>query len=373
MYLTHYKTASTGNVELMDDAYYPQRVHWFPDTYERVKTGFSYAPHVLASKVLDFEMLKYLRENPVQGKTGFLFAGGSQAWAGGKTKNPNATRLTYRCKIPMMTLTQIYAGSIASQCGITDYVVTDASACASSIKVLMDMTNLMNNYGFDRVCVMSLEDAVADFTLEFFGESGANLSVKQEQETGQKPSAFDSVNGGFYVGQGAVFTVFHSERAIKHLNLSPKAKLMGTYTSAEENKNPIGQRPDGQGYTKSIQGSLDMAGLKSTNISLVKTHGTGTKTNNEAEKNGIQAIIPDFIATSYKARIGHTLACSGLLETCLMLDDIKKGKIQPILNRTEQDDVFISTPQKVPEKGYLLSLAAGMGNVYSSAIFDFRM
>ena len=31
IYLTHYRTASTTNVELFEDIVFPQRVHWFPD------------------------------------------------------------------------------------------------------------------------------------------------------------------------------------------------------------------------------------------------------------------------------------------------------------------------------------------------------
>lgn len=367
MYLTHYKTASTTYTEAMEDAYYPQRVHWFPETYERTHTGMVYVPHLLAGKVLDESIIKYLNENPVDGKSGFILAAGSQAWAGGKTKNPNPSRLTYKYRIPLITLTQIFAGKTSALCGCNDYVATDASACASSLKVMMDIQNLMQNFGFDRICVLALEDAVADLTLEFFGASGANLTIKDDNN-GKKVSAFDSVNGGFIVGQGAVFTVFHSKNAVEKLGLEPKAELIGAYSSSESGANAIGQREDGQGYSKAIQGAVAFSKVNSTDISIVKTHGTGTPANNSAEKNGITSVLNDFVATSYKQKIGHTVAASGLLETCLLLDDIKSGQIPAIENRTEDDGVFLSKPCDVPD-GLILSLAAGMGNIYSAAIF----
>lgn len=63
------------------------------------------------------------------------------------------------------------------------------------------------------------------------------------------------------------------------------------------------------------------------------------------------------------------MGVSGLLETLLLLDSVKTGGIVPeILNRTEQDKVFLSEPAEY-NGGYILSLAAGMGNVYSAAIF----
>ena len=101
----------------------------------------------------------------------------------------------------------------------------------------------------------------------------------------------------------------------------------------------------------------------------MKTHGTGTPTNNVAEKNAITAVFNDFVATSYKQRLGHTLAASGLMETSMLLNDLRSGIIPGIPNRTEKDDVFLSHDIDAP-KGAFVSLAAGMGNVFSAAIFD---
>ena len=75
------------------------------------------------------------------------------------------------------------------------------------------------------------------------------------------------------------------------------------------------------------------------------------------------------MVTSYKQKIGHTMGSSGLLETLLLLDDLKKGFVPGIENRTESDSVFLSE-SVAPPQGYILSLAAGMGNIYSAAIFE---
>ena len=56
IYLTDYRTAYSSHVELMEDITYPQRVHWFPETYKRASTGMFYAPHRVAEKVLDPEL-----------------------------------------------------------------------------------------------------------------------------------------------------------------------------------------------------------------------------------------------------------------------------------------------------------------------------
>jgi hypothetical protein len=62
------------------------------------------------------------------------------------------------------------------------------------------------------------------------------------------------------------------------------------------------------------------------------------------------------------------MGSSGLLETLLLLNDIKSGFIPAIENRTETDSVFLSESTTPPD-GLIMSLAAGMGNIYSAAIF----
>jgi 3-oxoacyl-(acyl-carrier-protein) synthase len=83
--------------------------------------------------------------------------------------------LSYQYKFLPFTLTQVYAGRIAQSCGVSDHVVTDSSACASSLKALMDVQTLIKFYGFDRVIVLTVEDGVSNAVLEFFGESASHF------------------------------------------------------------------------------------------------------------------------------------------------------------------------------------------------------
>ena len=228
----------------------------------------------------------------------------------------------------------------------------------------MDVQNLINNFGFDRVVVLAAEDGVNNLILEFFGESGASLQFKDEDK--RQPSAFDAVNGGFHIGQGAAMAVFERERP----NMAdPLARFLGAFSSSEDNTNPLSQRDDGEGFVKAIEGALFVAKADKSSVNLVKTHGSGTPVNNVAEKSALTRTLDDFIATSYKQRIGHTMGASGLLETGLLLKDIKNNIVPKIPNRTSDDDVFLSR-NAVPPSGNILSLAAGMGNIYSAALFS---
>jgi len=155
IYLTETRTACTETLSLLNDIAYPQQVHWFPETYSRIKTGMSYVPHKMAEKVLDATVLKTLRDNPV--KTAFILAAGNAHFAGIAPKAPD-NQLDYDYKFMPLALTQVYAGRIAQSCGATDSITTDSTACASSLKVMMDVQSLIKFYGFERVVVLTLED-----------------------------------------------------------------------------------------------------------------------------------------------------------------------------------------------------------------------
>jgi 3-oxoacyl-[acyl-carrier-protein] synthase-1 len=369
LFLTHGDTAYSTKTELFDEIIHPQRVHWLPETYQRAKTGFTYAPHILADMVLRPEKISWIRKNPSLGKTAFILAGGNQHFAGINPRdNQKDTRLHYIYKFLPFTLTNVYAGRIAQQICDPDHISTDATACVSSLKVLQDCM-MLKAYGFTRFIILSVEDAVTNSVLEFFGDSGACLTKKKEDELGILPSAFDSKNGGFYVGQGAAFAVLMTEEEVNHYGLHPKARLISAYHCAEKANNAIGQREDGKGYADAIQGALTYGEVNASEITIVKTHGTGTPSNNVSEKAGLQAVLKDFVATSFKQKIGHTMGASGLLETLLLLDNLAYGVIPGILNRTEEDKVFLSEDCEAPD-GLMLSVAAGMGNVYSAAIFE---
>jgi 3-oxoacyl-(acyl-carrier-protein) synthase len=231
----------------------------------------------------------------------------------------------------------------------------------------MDVQNLIDRYGFERVIVLSVEDAVSNSVLEFFGEAQASLLWKDEQ-TGILPSAFDDVNRGFHVGQGAVLAVFEADEVAT----DPKAVLLGAYSASEDSTNAIGQREDGQGFMRAMQGAMAYAGVKPESIRMVKTHGTGTASNNLAERAALESTFKDFVATSFKQKIGHTMGASGLLETCLLLDNLAQGVMPKIQNRTAPDSRYLSSDIANPG-GLIMSLAAGMGNIYSAAVLSMEI
>lgn len=369
IFLTHHEKWCVKETSEIIDILYPQRVHWDPRTYKNAKTGMVYPPHRVADRVLTGSVNEYIVKHPVK-KTAFILAGGNCIFGGEGKKFSQDNELSYEYKVLPLSLTHIYAGKIASTFGDVAHCVTDATACVSSLKCLFDVQTLIKHYGFERVIVLGVEDQVNNMTLQFFGEAGACLTLKNEADHGVVPSAFDSQNFGFYIGQGAALAIFESEEAVMKNGPPTHLELLGAWAASESGANAIGQREDGQGFKNAISGALEISRVNPEQIKIVKTHGTGTKSNNTAEKTALLDMLPDgFVATSYKPQIGHTMGASGLLETLLLMDDLATGIVPAIPNRTEEDATFLSSAKEAPD-GLILSLAAGMGNVYAAAIFD---
>lgn len=347
------------------DGKYPQRAHIIESSLKRLKAGMAIPTHRLVDDLAD-EVEEYVCKYPV-GRTALIFAAGTQTWNGNQCKygQDESNEMYYSMKSPIIGLTNVYAGRLASIFRAHDHVSTDASACASSLKVMMDVKNLIDNYGFDRVIVVAGEESVNATILDLFGDLGVSLQ-ETEVQRGIKPSAFDPKNGGFFLGQGAAIAVFENADVCK---VEPVAKLLAAYSASEHYANALGQRDDGAGFVKAIEGVLRVGKIDKSEVHLVKTHGTGTLVNNAAEKTALLKCLPEFVATAYKPRIGHTMGISGLLETGLLLDDLKSGFVPAIPNRTDIDSVFLSEAVPVPD-GPILSLAAGMGNIYSAALFS---
>lgn len=369
IYLTHHESFYTTDTIAVDDIKYPQRAHFTEELLRKGKSPMTILTHLMVDKVVS-QLGTSIIDVADPENTALIFAAGNQSWPIRHERydtNPD-TKWHRTNKLPLLNLTNIYAGKVAARLGGVGHISTDATACVSSMKVLMDVQNLIDNYGFRRVVVVASEETPANATLDLFGEAGASLTLKHEAE-GIKPSAFDSTNRAFYCGQGAVAAVFEAEKGMAG---EPIAKFLGSFTSSEYCKNPVGQTEGGIGYSRAIDNALKVAKLRPFDVNLVKTHGTGTTLNNVAEKTALGNSLDGFIATSYKQQIGHTMGASGLLETGLMVRDIRNGILPAIPNRTEDDDTFISRPTPVSD-GIFLALAAGMGNVYSAALFDTRV
>ena len=182
---------------------------------------------------------------------------------------------------------------------LVSYTNINNNACASSMYSLYEAERLLRDDVVDEVIIISDERSSFN-TIRIFKEHGIPLVV----------------------GDALVIV-----RLTKNGN---GHEITDTKWEYEWNRNPFG-------VTKT--GYLKVDEIADT----VKTHGTGTANNSEAE----QVLEKGRRVVSYKSEVGHTQGASALLELCMLLDD-----------------------ESV--EGKILCVASGLGNFYGSCILNKR-
>ena len=117
------------------------------------------------------------------------------------------------------------------------------------------------------------------------------------------------------------------------------AVIKDMHVAAEYHNSPLGISCQGTRYKKVI---VRVNTHITDNIDFIKTHSTFSK-DNEIEDILIKEQFGNIRTVNYKLRIGHTMGVSTAIETALAVQE---------------------------EFGTFLSLGAGMGNVYSSAVVE---
>jgi 3-oxoacyl-[acyl-carrier-protein] synthase-1 len=210
-------------------------------------------------------------------------------------------------------------------------------------------------------------DALSRFTLNGF----KSLMILD----GKPCTPFDENRKGLNLGEGAGYVVLVSEKVLKTEGLTALAVLSG-YANANDAYHQTASSPEGNGNYQAMKGSLDMAGLKPSQIDYVNVHGTGTPNNDVSEGTAMMRIFGDVkpVFSSTKAYTGHTLAASGGIEAVLSVLALQYGLIFPNLRFTTQMKEHNFAPQTSLKEGakidHVLSNSFGFGGNCSSVIFS---
>ena len=370
IFMTRMKQISTNEISLIEDHHYPSYVNQIKRWLNRTENNITTLQENAINELFNKEEIQYFKELSKNDnlKNGVFIASGASEWAG------SALRMThckpeYSGKIGFKGLINIMAGQLANKLGFTSYVASDATACISSLKIIDDAILQIQSGRLDRALLIGWDDTINSATLDVFGFTGASLTKKQ-YDSGILPSAFDNINGGFFIGNGVAYILLESEKAIESSKNEIHAEVISTYIGAEVNTNPIALTY--KGYYDTMNNCLERSELNKEDILFVKSHGSGTSVNNEAELKAFNMIFENTETkiTAYKPEIGHTMGASGLIETIIALNDLKENKIRSIKNNTNSNPQIVSNDIILEDSKnkYIMLNGSGMGNVFASVI-----
>jgi len=335
MFITHTNSVYSEKLTLLDHVPYPQYVHQINNGGGiAVRQGVKLMPAELIDYVLKGKhsaepgTLKFIRSMTELSscKIGFILAAGSGNWLG-YSSNIERTPEYPEYKIPLLGSTQVRAGYTANRIGSFDYIITDSTSCISGHSAWFTAWHMITLGTLDAVVVIAVDNSLSEDYLTIFGENGLSKLLNEEK---------DPTVNKFRLGQGCNITVFESEDCSTNTKHVPLAKVTDMHVAAEFHNTPLGISDTGIGYKKVING------VKTTGIDFIKTHSTFSD-DNQIEEVLIKQKFGDIRTVNYKLRVGHTMGASTAIETALAIQE---------------------------ESGKFLSLGAGMGNVFSSAVVE---
>lgn len=201
----------------------------------------------------------------------------SRVIRGGENRTSNAV---------VMSQSWYYTNRYARLLGNLDYVTISANTCADTMWAIHQARMLIEYEGFDEVVVVA-EEVINKNTTLLFTQLGIDVPL----------------------GDGFVIAKFSNEQN--------GVEIKDTAWEFKMGSSPMSF--DADGYMKVVK-KLEKWGPK-----YVKSHGTGTTSNDKAEGEVIKYLGAEEIR--YKDKIGHTQGVSALLEICMCIDDGYEGTV----------------------------------------------
>lgn len=239
---------------------------------------------------------------------------------------------------------------IANYFGNPNEPVVLSNACISGVLAINIAAGLIQQGKYDNMIVTG-GDIVTRFVVSGF-MSFMSLSPKP-----CKP--FDEARDGLSLGEGAG-TIILSNKGAAGKNIVFKGG-----GSANDANHISGPSRTGEGSYIAIGRAFKEAGVTGKDIDYISAHGTATPYNDEMESIAIGRYnMQNVPVNSFKGNWGHTLGAAGIVETAMMLMEMKKNIL---LKSTGYEKPGVSVPIHVIDKkksktlNTCLKMASGFG------------
>lgn len=254
--------------------------------------------------------------------------------------------------------------AVARHLGVSGPVQTISSACASAGLAIGAAIQALRNQQVE-VAIAGGSDSLCQLT---YGGFNSLRSVDAEP---CRP--FRSDRAGLSLGEGAGILILESLEHADRRGAKPLAEILG-YGASCDAHHMTAPHPDGEGIFAASMIALEDAGVASSDLTFINSHGTGTAHNDPAECRAYQRLLgpklADVPVTATKAAIGHVLGAAGAIEVVSTVLSLLDRAIYPTPGVQESDrdlgiDLVVGSKRHIEGRATALStnLAFGGSNV----------
>jgi len=231
------------------------------------------------------------------------------------------------------------------------------TACTASANALMQAVTMIRSGSISHAVLVGVELFNATTALGFHG---------LELLTAHAMTPFDRARDGLALGESCAAVVLGPDSG-DGFYLRGAANLCDRHAISAAN-------PDGSTVAAVMQRALRSANIDAARITAIKTHGTASLLNDEAEVAGMRQVfaqLPPLAA--FKPHLGHTLGACGLSEAMLLLGAIERGFITGTSGVCAQESdlgvTLIQQPLPVGRGNFMLNYF-GFGGSNTTLIFS---
>jgi 3-oxoacyl-(acyl-carrier-protein) synthase len=229
-----------------------------------------------------------------------------------------------------------------------------SSACAAGTQAIGLGRNWLNLGLVDRCVVLGAEQ-ICDLTRTGF----SSLSLVN----GEDCLPFNETRSGICLSEAVGALVLEKEKRHEH-----SVSIVG-YGCASDGYSMTAPKPDGSGPLHSISQALDDAALTSEDLDWVHAHGTGSLQNDRAEAAAIKHLEIKAPVSSTKGIHGHSLAASGVWETLLCCESLKRQQIlRSAFSEPKHFTINLARENQDSKISYILKNTLGFGGINASLI-----
>lgn len=234
-----------------------------------------------------------------------------------------------------------------------------SNACISGVLASVMALRLLKTNQYNTAIIIG-GDELSEFVISGF-ESFKSVSANP-----CKP--YDINRDGLSMGEGVATLIVSTKEEFaneQHIMLAGGA-------SSNDANHISGPSRTGDGLFYAIRNAMQEAGATATDIDLIDAHGTATAYNDEMESKAIGlAGLNNVPLLSLKGYFGHTLGASGLLETIVCIEAMKRGMRPRTLNFEQLGvpvPVNVSNATVPAELNTVLKTASGFGGCNAALI-----
>lgn len=246
--------------------------------------------------------------------------------------------------------------------------LTVSGACASGSHAIGLAALLIQNGLEEMVVCGGAQEANALSVASFDGISA--FSVREDNPTAAS-RPFDRDRDGLVPGGGAATLILESYESAVKRGAPIIAEVLGYGFSG--NGDHISS-PNVAGPTRSLEMSIQRAGISVDDIGYINAHATSTLVGDRNEAKAIYSVIGDrhIPVTSTKSQTGHEMWMAGASEVIYSLLMMKEGFVAPNLNfeNPDEDSAKLYIPDKRIDHKFdiFLSNSFGFGGTNSTLI-----